>query len=275
MENEALIRSASFFGIFVIMAAWEVISPRRILTTSKPKRWVANIGIVFLNTFLVRVVLNLAPMGTAIFASEQGWGILNLVEGSPWILVPAAIITLDFVIYLQHVMFHAIPVLWRLHMVHHTDLDFDVTTGARFHPIEIFLSTFIKMGTILLIGATPAAVLAFEVLLNGTSMFNHSNVRIPEPIDRFLRWFMVTPDMHRVHHSILKEETNSNFGFNLPWWDRLMDTYTPFPREGHTGMTIGLSQYRNPDPLSLPGILILPFVGTVGPYPLNRGDQLK
>ncbi|HEX9756197.1 MAG TPA: sterol desaturase family protein [Nitrospiria bacterium] len=266
---------AIFFGIFILMATWEVISPRRILTTSKPKRWIANIGIVILNTFLVRMVLNLAPVGTAIFASEQGWGILNLVERSQWVLIPVAIISLDFVIYLQHIMFHAIPLLWRLHMVHHTDLDFDVTTGARFHPIEILLSTFIKMGAVLLIGASPVSVFTFEALLNGTSMFNHGNVRIPKSIDRGLRWFIVTPDMHRVHHSIYKEETNSNFGFNLPWWDRLMGTYTPVPREGHTGMTIGLSQYRNPDQLSLLGILTLPFVGVVGPYPLNRGDQLK
>ena len=158
-------------------------------------------------------------------------------------------------------------------MVHHTDLDIDVTTGARFHPIEILLSTFIKMAAVVLIGAPPVAVLIFEVLLNGTAMFNHSNVHIPGPIDRVLRWFVVTPDMHRVHHSIYKEETNSNFGFNWPWWDRLMGTYTPYPRDGHVGMTIGLKHYRDPERLSLPGLLVLPFMGTVGSYPLNRQDQ--
>ena len=272
IENEPLIRLTSFLGILILMALWEAISPRRPLTTSKPKRWFANLGIVILNTLVVRVLFSSAPVGSAFAAAENGWGIMNVLDWPQWPVVIAAVVMLDFIIYLQHVMFHAVPLLWRLHMVHHTDLDFDVTTGARFHPIEILLSMIIKLAIVILIGAPPMAVLLFEVLLNGTSMFNHSNVRMPERLDRILRWVVVTPDMHRVHHSVSVQETNSNFGFNLPWWDRLMGTYRPNPGAGHTGMTIGLAQFRDPERLTLPWILVLPFVGSTGNYPLNRGD---
>ena len=273
MEYESVIRLTSFLSIFILMATWEVIASRRPLTTSKPRRWFANLGIVFLDTLVVRVLFSTAPVGAAFVAGQKGWGVLNVLEWPKGVTVVVAVITLDFILYLQHVMFHAVPVLWRLHMVHHADLDVDVTTGARFHPIEVALSMVIKLAAVVLIGASPRAVLVFEVLLNATSMFNHSNVRIPERFDRLLRWWVVTPDMHRIHHSVIREETNSNFGFNLPWWDRLLGTYRPDPAKGQKGMTVGLNQFRNPDRLTLPWVLALPFVGGTGNYPLNRGER--
>ena len=273
MEYESIIRLTSFFGIFILMASWEAMAPRRLLITSKPKRWFANIGIVVLNTLVIRVLFSTAAVGAAFVAAQKGWGVLNVLEWPKWVAVVVAVVTLDFVIYLQHVMFHAVPLLWRLHMVHHADLDVDVTTGARFHPIEVTLSMVIKLAVVVLIGASPRGVLIFEVLLNATSMFNHSNVRIPERFDWLLRWLVVTPDMHRIHHSVIREETNSNFGFNLPWWDRLLGTYRPDPAKGQTGMTNGLDQFRNPDHLTLLWILALPFVGGTGNYPLNRGER--
>jgi sterol desaturase/sphingolipid hydroxylase (fatty acid hydroxylase superfamily) len=206
----------------------------------------------------------------ALLAEERHWGLFNNVEFSYGLKVAIAVVILDFSIYLQHVLHHAIPILWRLHMVHHADLDFDVTTGLRFHPIEIVVSMGIKLMTVAALGPPVLAVLIFEVALNATSMFNHSNIRIPEKLDRVLRLFLVTPDMHRVHHSVVIRETNSNYGFNLPWWDRLLGTYRAQPESGHNGMTIGLSQFRNPERLTFPWLLILPFLGDPGGVPINR-----
>lgn len=189
-----------------------------------------------------------------------------------WMGIALGILGLDLIIYLQHAMFHAIPAFWRLHRVHHTDLDFDVTTGVRFHPMEILLSMGIKMAALMVLGASASAVVFFEVLLNGTSMFNHGNVRLPGRIDRVLRLLVVTPEMHRVHHSVVIKEHNSNFGFNFPWWDRLMGTYQAQPARGHEGMAIGLSQFRDPTRLTLPGLLILPFFET-GKYPFNHRSE--
>ena len=224
LSSEVSIRLGFFFGVFAAMAAWELAAPRRQLTQSKAVRWYSNLGIVVLNTVLARIVFPLAPVAVAIVAAERGWGIFNVIDIPPGLAIVAAVVILDFAIYLQHVMVHAVPMLWRLHRMHHADLDFDVTTGARFHPVQILLSIAIKMAVIVLIGAAPVAVLIFEVVLNATSMFNHSNVALPLGLDRVLRLFVVTPDMHRVHHSELPFETNSNFGFNLPWWDRLFGT---------------------------------------------------
>jgi len=268
-NNEATIRLSAFFGVFLTMALWEVAAPRRRLTVSKSKRWLSNIGIVFLNSFLLRVLFSSAALATALAASERGWGLLNLWGVPFWPAVIISVVALDFVIYLQHVMFHAVPALWRLHMVHHADLDYDVTTGARFHPVEIILSMLIKIVTIAVLGPPVVAVVIFEVLLNATAMFNHSNVRVPLALDRVLRWFVVTPDMHRVHHSVIPVEANSNFGFNLPWWDRLMGTYVAQPKSGHQGMTIGLRQFRDASRSSLPWMLLMPFVGRVGSYPFS------
>ncbi|MCA1805210.1 MAG: sterol desaturase family protein [Xanthomonadaceae bacterium] len=271
MTYEVPIRLGFFFGIFLIMAAWEMAAPRRVLQHSKWVRWGNNLGLVFLNSFVLRVLAPTAAVGMALFANEQGWGLFNYLDVPFWLAVLASVLILDFFIWLQHVMVHAIPLLWRLHRVHHADLDFDVTTGARFHTLEILLSMGIKFAVILLLGPPLVAVVIFEVLLDATAMFNHSNVRMPLGLDRVLRWFVVTPDMHRVHHSTEDDETNSNFGFNLPWWDRLFGTYRDQPRAGHEGMDIGIRSFREDKWCSwLPGMLTIPFVGKISDYAINR-----
>jgi sterol desaturase/sphingolipid hydroxylase (fatty acid hydroxylase superfamily) len=270
VSTETAVRLAFFLGVFGIVAVGEVLSPRRVLTTSKTGRWFANLVITGLNPLSVRLLFPALPVGMAVLAQERGWGLLNSVAFPYWLEVAAGLLVLDLAIYLQHVMFHAIPTLWRLHMMHHADLDFDVTTGLRFHPIEIVLSMGIKIMVVTIIGPPALAVLVFEVLLNATSMFSHSNIRLPLAVDRILRLLVVTPDMHRVHHSVILRETNSNFGFNLPWWDRLLGTYKEQPAKGHDAMTIGLSQFRDPKRLTLFQLLVLPFVGDPGGAPINR-----
>ena len=271
MVNEKPIRMGFFFGILIIMALWEVLTPRRVLTTSKTLRWANNLGLVFLNSFILRLLFPAAAVGVAVTASQQGWGLFNIYELSPWLTVIASVVIMDFVIYVQHVMVHAIPALWRLHRVHHADPDYDVTTGARFHTLEIILSMLIKFATIVLLGPPVVAVVLFEVILNATAMFNHANVRLPAGVDRVLRWFVVTPDMHRVHHSTEDDEANSNFGFSLPWWDRLFGTYRDQPRGGHEGMTIGIRKYRDAKDVSwITGMLVLPFRGKISSYAINR-----
>lgn len=269
METDTVIHFGAFLGVFAILAIAEVCAPRRRLTTSKSRRWFANLAIVALNPLSVALVYPVPPFGVALLASERGWGLLNQLALPYGLEVLIGVLALDFVVCAQHVLHHAIPVLWRLHMVHHADLDFDMTTGLRFHPIEIIVSMAIKLSAVAALGAPPLAVLIFEVALNATSMFNHSNIRLPENVDRVLRLILVTPDMHRVHHSVIIRETNSNYGFNLPWWDRLLGTYKSQPAKGHTDMVIGLSQFRDPQKLSLPRLLILPFVGDPGRVPIN------
>ncbi|NKB59249.1 MAG: sterol desaturase family protein [Alphaproteobacteria bacterium] len=270
LANEPWIRFSVFLGIFASIAVWEVVAPRRALGVSRWLRWSNNIGIVVLNTALLRIVFPTAAVGLALFASAEGWGLLNHLVLPVWIEILVAVVLLDLAIYLQHVMFHAVPALWRLHRMHHSDLDFDVTTGARFHPIEILFSMGIKLAVVAALGPAAVAVLLFEVLLNGSSMFNHGNIRLPIGLDRVLRWFVVTPDMHRVHHAIAPAETNSNFGFNLPWWDRLFGTYRAQPSEGHVDMTIGINQFRAPRELRLDRMLTQPFRGAATDYPVNR-----
>ncbi len=269
-KNELLIRFGFFFGILIIMFVWEIFSPRRPLITSKVTRWVTNLGLVLIDSVAIRLVFPAALIGFAFLFQQRGWGLFNLF-GLPYLLnIIFSVLILDLAIYLQHIMFHSVPLFWRLHMVHHTDMDFDVTTGVRFHPIEILLSMGIKLIVVFLIGASPAAVLIFEVLLNGTSMFNHGNVRFPQNIDSIIRLLVVTPEMHRVHHSTIRWETNSNLGFNFPWWDRLFGTYRPQPAKGHLEMTIGLDQYKEPNKLTLLRLLVLPFIGKLGKYPMTR-----
>ena len=271
LQNELTIRLGAFLGVLVAVALAEIAFPRRGLTVSKPRRWVSNLGIVFLNSALVRVLLPVTAAGFAVLAASRGWGVFNNFAAPVWFAVLASVVILDFAIYLQHVMFHAVPLLWRLHRMHHADLDFDVTTGARFHPIEILLSMLIKFAAIAVIGAPAVAVIIFEVLLNAIAMFNHGNLRLPAAFDRVLRLFIVTPDMHRVHHSIEDHETNSNFGFNLSLWDRLFGTYKDQPDAGHEAMTIGIRDYRAPRiATDLPGMLVLPFLGRVTGYAINR-----
>ena len=260
MNHEPVIRFFFFFGMLTIMAVWEVLAPRRSLNTRKSIRWYSNLGLVAIDTLALRLLLPLQAVGVALYVETHGWGIFNIVFLPEWMSIILGVFFLDFVIYLQHAMFHFIPAFWRLHRIHHTDLDFDVTTGIRFHPVEILLSMGIKMGAVAFFGVSAIAVVIFEVLLNATSMFNHGNVRFPAHIDRWVRLFVVTPEMHRVHHSVLIKEFNSNFGFNLPWWDRLFGTYRDQPEAGHEGMNIGLGQFRNSNSLTLPWLLILPFL---------------
>ncbi|HJO49032.1 MAG TPA: sterol desaturase family protein [Candidatus Scalindua sp.] len=270
LTNEASIRAASFFGIFIVVALWEVVGPRRKLSVSKGLRWINNLGIVFFNTLLLRFLAPLMAVGLAIMAEEENWGLLNNIAINSYVKLFLAVLILDLIIYLQHVMFHTVPWLWRLHRMHHTDLDFDVTTGSRFHPIEIILSMIIKMLIVAALGAPPVAVIIFEVILNATAMFNHGNIRIHINADRILRLLVVTPDMHRVHHSVKPDETNSNYGFNFPWWDRLLGTYKAQPEDNHLKMTIGLNQFRESRYLRFHWLLIQPFVGRVGEYPIRK-----
>ena len=273
LDNEVAIRLGFFFGTFAVMALWEVLAPRRALTLSRAVRWVNNLGLVFFNSFVLRLLFPAAAVGMAAFAAEQGWGLFNYYDVPAGIAIPLSIVAMDFVIYLQHVMVHAVPLFWRLHRVHHADPDYDVTTGARFHTLEIILSMLIKFATIMVLGPPLVAVVIFEVVLNAMAMFNHGNVGLPRGLDRVLRWLVVTPDMHRVHHSVADDEANSNFGFNLSWWDRLFGTYRDQPRAGHQGMTIGIHHYRDPKLVTwLPGLLALPFVGRITGYVINRRE---
>jgi sterol desaturase/sphingolipid hydroxylase (fatty acid hydroxylase superfamily) len=273
-QLEPAIRLACFAAVLAIMAVWELIAPRRTLLARRGLRWASNLGLVLINSVVLRLVAPLSAVGIALLAEAKGWGLFNALAWPQWAAVVTSIVLLDLAIYLQHVMFHAVPALWRLHMVHHADLDIDVTTGLRFHTLEVLLSLGIRGAVVVLLGAPALSVLNFEVLLNATSMFNHSNVRLPLAADRVLRLIVVTPEMHRVHHSIHARETNSNFGFNLPWWDFLLGTYRPQPAEGHIGMTIGLSQFRNEAQVDrLHHMLALPFTGATGPYPINDRVQ--
>ncbi len=271
MVNEFSIRMGIFFAVFALMAIWELIAPRRIPTLSRTVRWVNNLALLALNNLVVRLIFPAAAVGVSAFAIENGWGLLNYYQLPSVAALVISVIALDFIIYLQHVLMHGLPVLWRLHRVHHADLDFDVTTGTRFHTIEIILSMLIKFAAIVVLGPPVVAVLIFEIILNATAMFNHSNIGLPRGLDRLLRLFLVTPDMHRVHHSVEDDEANSNFGFSLTWWDRLFGTYREAPRGGHCGMSIGIHNYRDPVRVSwLPGMLALPFIGKVTNYAINR-----
>lgn len=260
LEHEVPIRLSFFIGIFVIMAIWEIFLPRRQLTVSKAKRWTSNLALVVLNSIVIRLLFPTAAVGVSIVVEQNGWGLFNQFELPGALSVIICVVVLDFLIYLQHVVSHHIPWFWRLHRVHHADLDYDLTTGSRFHTLEIVLSMLIKFAAIALLGPPAVAVVIFEVLLNTTAMFNHGNVYLPGKVDRILRLFMVTPDMHRVHHSVHPSLTNSNYGFNLPWWDRLFGSYRAQPLESHTEMQIGLPDFRNQKQVSrLDGMLMIPF----------------
>lgn len=270
LDNETAIRLGCFFGLLALMMFLELIAPKRALSQSRAVRWYANLGIVALNTAVLRLLFPVAAVGLAMLAADRGWGLFNNLSVPYWLAVAASVAILDFAIYLQHVMFHAVPLLWRLHRMHHADLDIDVTTGARFHPVEIVLSMVIKMAVVAVLGPPAVAVMIFEVLLNATAMFNHANLGLPLGLDRWLRLLVVTPDMHRIHHSFLAQETNSNFGFNLPWWDRLLGTYRDQPEKGHQGMTIGIDLFRDPGAQHLHRMLMQPFREGTGDYAINR-----
>ncbi len=259
LSAEPLIRLGAFAGLLALLVAWELLAPRRRRTIGRWSRWPGNVGVMVIDALLLRIIFPTAAVGLALLAEANGWGLVNLVAMPDWLAILVVIILLDLIIYAQHVLFHAVPVLWLLHRMHHADLDIDVTTGLRFHPIEILLSMVIKLGAVVALGAPALGVMIFEVLLNATSMFSHSNVRLPARVDRRLRRILVTPDMHRVHHSIVPREMQSNFGFNLPWWDRLFGTYRAQPAAGHEAMTIGLPLFRDPAELRLDRMLMQPL----------------
>lgn len=270
METEGFVRLAAFGAVFAAVALWELAKPRRKALFMRRIRWPHNVGLLLVDVIVVRALAPGAAIGVALAAEERSWGLLNVVALPSWLAFLLAVMLLDLIIYFQHVMFHAVPTLWRLHRVHHADLDFDVTTGTRFHPIEILVSTALKCAAIAAIGAPAFAVLAFEVLLNATSLFNHANASLPRRAEPWLRLFVVTPDMHRVHHSAIYDESSSNFGFNLPWWDRLFGTYRAAPKLGHDAMMVGVDAFRSIDDLRLDQLLVQPLRNTPGQYPINR-----
>mgnify|MGYP000265354038 CR=1 FL=1 len=272
---EPQIRLAVFLGVLVAMAVWEMAAPRRRREIPRVIRWTNNVALVVVDTVILRLTFPILAVGLAVMAEERGWGLFNVIGAPGWLAIVVSIAALDLAIYLQHVMFHAVPALWRLHRMHHADLEFDVTTGLRFHPLEILLSMGIKLAVVAALGPPAVAVLIFEVLLNATAMFNHSNIRLPAGMDRVLRLIVVTPDMHRVHHSVIPAETNSNFGFNLPWWDRLLGTYRAQPVDGHEEMAIGIEQFRTRRDLWLDRMLVQPLRGPASGYPINRETQGK
>lgn len=258
MEAEPWIRMAAFGSVFAAIVAWEVVAPRRPVR-ARLVRWPNNLALFLVDVVVVRLLFPAAAVGAALVAAREDWGLLNLVTAPQWFEGLAALAVLDLAIYVQHVLFHRVPVLWRLHRVHHADTEVDVTTGLRFHPVEIVLSMAIKIALVVALGAPAWAVLVFEVLLNATSMFNHASGRMPAALDRILRRVVVTPDMHRVHHSVRPEETNSNYGFNVPWWDRLFGTYRARPAEAHETMALGLVVFRERRDMRLAGLLWQPL----------------
>ena len=270
LQYEPLIRLGAFFGVFVAIVIWEARSPRRRSAFPRLARWPHNLGLLFVDIIAVRLLVPGLAIAVAVAGEAQGWGLLNTVAVPPWVAVLISMALLDLVVYFQHVMFHAVPTLWRLHRVHHADLDFDVTTGVRFHPVEILISTVIKCAAVAAIGAPALGVLLFEIVLNATAMFNHANASVWRRVEPWLRWLVVTPDMHRVHHSVVYEESSSNFGFNLPWWDRIFGTYRAQPKAGHDGMTVGVDAFRTADELRLGRLLLQPLRDTPGQYPINR-----
>ncbi|MFT5171447.1 MAG: sterol desaturase/sphingolipid hydroxylase (fatty acid hydroxylase superfamily) [Candidatus Marinamargulisbacteria bacterium] len=257
--GQSLGRLLSFGGVFVVMALWELVSPRRKLTASKPVRWANNLIIILLDNILVKVLFPVSAVGFAMWVQQQGWGLLNLVSFYHIVEIVVAVVILDCIIYGQHVVFHLVGPLWALHRMHHTDTDLDVTSGIRFHPLEILISMGVKFAAIAVVGVSPMAAFVFELILNGTAMFNHSNIHLPRALDAMVRKVLVTPDMHRVHHSIYPEEYNNNFGFNFPWWDHLFGTYTAQPKEGHRKMSIGLKDFRSKKDMWATQLLIQPF----------------
>ncbi|HRK42613.1 MAG TPA: sterol desaturase family protein [Gemmobacter sp.] len=275
LASEPTIRLVAFLGVLAAMALWEIAAPRRRRDIPRVIRWTNNLALVVLDTIILRLTFPILAVGLAVMAEERGWGLFNAIEVPFWLALAVSMLLLDLAIYLQHVMFHAVPGLWRLHRMHHADLDFDATTGLRFHPVEILISMGVKLAVVAALGPPAIAVLLFEILLNATALFNHANINLPRPVDRVLRWVVVTPDMHRVHHSVDPRETNSNYGFNLPWWDRLLGTYVPQPARGHDEMEIGIEQFRTTRDLWLDRMLTQPLRGPASGHALDTPTPPK
>jgi sterol desaturase/sphingolipid hydroxylase (fatty acid hydroxylase superfamily) len=266
---EAAIRFGIFLSIFVAVALAEWQWPRRDRVQTRRERWTINIGILVFDIIAQRLTVGAAAFATAVYAESQGWGLFNYLSWPFWLEAVLAFLILDFAIYLQHVMSHALPAFWRLHQVHHADLDVDLTTGTRFHPIEIIISMIYKAALVAALGVNPWVVIVFEAVLNASAVYTHGNIRIPEKVDHVLRWLFCTPDMHRVHHSVIPEETNSNFGFFLSVWDRLCGTMRHAPAKGQLGVEIGLEEYRDPRQLGFVSLLLMPFRRIGGTYSFN------
>lgn len=260
LDHELMIRFGFFLGMFALMALWEVVAPLRVAGTSKTIRWPNHVMLAAMNVVLVRVLFPLAAVALAVYAGERGIGLFKMIPVPYLLAFVGSLLALDLAIYLFHLLFHAVPALWRVHRVHHADLDIDVSTGVRFHPIQMMLSVIIKSITILLLGAPALSVLTFEVLSHAITLFNHGNVRILPSLDRMLRWFVVTPDMHRIHHSIYIAETDSNFGFVLPWWDRMFGTYRAEPAAGQARMVVGIESFRADRDLWLDRLVLNPVL---------------
>jgi sterol desaturase/sphingolipid hydroxylase (fatty acid hydroxylase superfamily) len=267
LEHEPLVRAGSFAAVLLLCVALERLRPRRTPAAARAPRWRANLGLVLVDTLVVRLLFPFLAVGTALAVESTGFGLFNQFVWPPALELVAAVLLLDLAIYGQHRLMHALPTMWRLHRVHHSDLEFDVTTGVRFHPAEMVASMLIKIAIVALLGPAAAAVVVFEVLLNATALFNHSNVRVPAAVEPWLRLLLVTPDVHRVHHSTIAAETDSNFGFNFPWWDRLFGTYRAQPRDGHQDMRIGLDAFRTPSEQTLLGLLVQPVASPAGALP--------
>lgn len=259
LNHETGIRLGIFAGVLALMALLEAAFPKKQRAQGRGSRWITNLSLIVIDSVALRLALPIFAIGVSVIAADKGWGLLNLLAWPAWIEIIIAIVLLDMLIYWQHVASHRLPLLWRLHKVHHADRDIDVTTGVRFHPIEIIFSMLYKMVCIVILGPAVMAVLLFEVLLNACALFNHANLRLPRWLDLTLRIFIVTPDMHRVHHSVIEKETNSNYGFSLSLWDRIFGSYIAQPKGGHDDMTIGLSEHQNERPASLLWVLALPF----------------
>lgn len=257
--TESTLRLAAFLGVFAALAVWEALSPRRARSRTRSRRWPTNLGLSVLNTLVLRVAFPAAAVGAALWADEGGWGLFNQLAVPGWLAVGASILVLDLAVYGQHRLSHAVPWLWRLHRLHHIDLDVDVTTAGRFHPLEILLSMLWKIAVVAALGAPPVAVLAFEILLSATAMFSHAQIALPPAVDRLLRAVLVTPDMHRVHHSIHRDETDSNYGTLVSTWDRMFRSYRDQPRDGHEAMVLGIEGQASPRAQSFAGLLLGPF----------------
>ncbi len=260
IQHKTVIQTGSIVLAFCVLFLCENLFARRKFVYSRLLRILSNVGIAVLNNYILSISFPILAMGAAFLAKSNGWGLFNLLHWPGRAEILLCMLLMDLVIYIQHVVFHRLPWLWLLHRAHHADLELDVSSGIRFHPFEIFISMGIKIATILLLGAPPLAVFFFELLLTLSAMFNHSNIFIPENLDRILRLFVVTPDVHRVHHSVHPDETNTNFGFNFPWWDRLFGTYRAQPRDGHSEMLIGIELFRSEKWLAFHQILLIPFL---------------
>ena len=269
-EYESYIRLGFFLGLFSLLTIWEISSPKRQLLQLRRLRWFSNIGLIVISSVLIRFILPTAAVGVALHVEQNNLGFLSYYDLSLMIKFLLAFILMDLAIYFQHVMFHALPMFWRFHRVHHSDLDCDITTGLRFHPFEMVISILFKFLIIISIGAPVLAVVVFEIILNAASMFTHSNIKIPSVIERIVRWFIVTPDMHRIHHSINENETNSNFGFFMSIWDRMFGTYIKDPEQGHINMKIGLQGFREAKWQNLRWLIYLPFVSKINDYAINK-----